>query len=268
MRVQADVSCQPEYIDLEALPLTIRDTFRLLQSIGENYLWVDSICICQSDGQDKHEIISQMAAIYENAFLTVIAASGENADAGLARLRSNHNPSEQPTMIRHHGSSISLLPPRRVMMEILRETKWYSRAWTFQEWLMSNRCVLFTENEVMFYGSGFEAREAYELIRVVEPEKRRQKMTPQRFLNLHHRMVENKPMTFNVFSEVVTRYSKRKLSYPGDRLDAFLGILDCFIPPNASFDTRSSLQWHAHTLVLKTFHLGLSMGNHTACPAS
>ncbi len=46
------------------LPHTIRDAIRVTEGIGEQYIWVDALCIIQDDEVDKAEQIKSMAAIY------------------------------------------------------------------------------------------------------------------------------------------------------------------------------------------------------------
>ncbi|KAI4143281.1 MAG: hypothetical protein L6R39_004640 [Caloplaca ligustica] len=65
------------------IPRTISDAIQLVKSIGERYLWVDSLCIVQDDEDDKKQQLSIMDSIYANAELVVVAAAGGNADIGL-----------------------------------------------------------------------------------------------------------------------------------------------------------------------------------------
>jgi hypothetical protein len=44
---------------------------------------VDALCIVQDDEQSKHIEMSRMDQIYRNAYLTIIAAAGKDANAGL-----------------------------------------------------------------------------------------------------------------------------------------------------------------------------------------
>ena len=65
------------------IPQTIKDAMHLLSHIGERYLWVDSLCIVQDDEDLKHDQISRMNIIFASAFAVIVAAHGDNADAGL-----------------------------------------------------------------------------------------------------------------------------------------------------------------------------------------
>ena len=73
----------------QCLPRTVKDAVDLVSEMGEKYLWVDSICHIQDDPVVVNVQIDQMDLIYTQAVFTIVAATGQNADAGLSRL---HNP--------------------------------------------------------------------------------------------------------------------------------------------------------------------------------
>ncbi|MCJ1231587.1 hypothetical protein MMC12_008265 [Toensbergia leucococca] len=63
-------------------PDTILDAVEVTKQLGEQYLWVDRLCIDQSNLKEKNLLISKMDAIYEGAEFTIIAAAGD-AKSGL-----------------------------------------------------------------------------------------------------------------------------------------------------------------------------------------
>jgi hypothetical protein len=67
----------------ETFPRSIQETITFVSELGERYLWIDSLCIVQDDETVKHGQVMNMEAIYGNASFTIIAAGGEDADAGL-----------------------------------------------------------------------------------------------------------------------------------------------------------------------------------------
>ncbi|GAB1318003.1 hypothetical protein MFIFM68171_08213 [Madurella fahalii] len=62
---------------VEEWPPTILDAVEVTKRLGEKYLWVDRLCIDQSNQEEKQFLISKMDAIYEGAEFTIIAASGD-----------------------------------------------------------------------------------------------------------------------------------------------------------------------------------------------
>jgi hypothetical protein len=59
----------------------------LVRRLGERYPWVDSLCIVQDDAAHKHRDIWRMDIVYMMAFVTVVAAHRQNADASLPGIR-------------------------------------------------------------------------------------------------------------------------------------------------------------------------------------
>lgn len=80
------------------MPKTIADTMALALELGEQYLWVDVLCIIQDDNKDKKEQIAQMDLIYAGALFTIIAAGGSNAQSGLPGLLEGTRKVEQRTV--------------------------------------------------------------------------------------------------------------------------------------------------------------------------
>ena len=58
-------------------PQTILDAVKVTRRFGEQYLWVDRLCIDQSNLQEKQFLISKMDAIYNGAEFTIVAAAGD-----------------------------------------------------------------------------------------------------------------------------------------------------------------------------------------------
>ncbi|KAM0797691.1 heterokaryon incompatibility protein-domain-containing protein [Usnea florida] len=58
-------------------PQTVLDAVEVTRRLGEQYLWVDRLCINDSDLQEKKFLISKMDAIYEGAEFTIVSAAGD-----------------------------------------------------------------------------------------------------------------------------------------------------------------------------------------------
>jgi hypothetical protein len=132
---------------LGEIPQVIRDAMDLVRRLGFRYLWVDSLCIVQNSKRSWNLNSRVMNLIYGNASLTICAADGSDAWLGLKALDSSKHSTSQYIE--------ECVPGVRLMVSQLAETGinssvWNTRAWTFQERLLSRRCLIFTEGRVFF----------------------------------------------------------------------------------------------------------------------
>lgn len=119
---------QPQSITkiLDKIPQTIQDTMILTRELGHKHLWVDSLCIIQDDSSFKSKIISKMNLVYSNALLTILAASGSDANAGLQGV--GKTPRSFEERIARIGDDLSLVYP--LSHQKLTESIWSTRGWT------------------------------------------------------------------------------------------------------------------------------------------
>jgi len=135
----------PEGLTEANLCRTIYDTMELVSEIGERYLWVDSACIIQDEQADKQRQLPIMDKIYSGAFLVVIAASGDNANAGLpGRGNQIRMPVQRVEMVQAKPF-INVQPD---LVKLLNMSTWNNRGWTFQEALLSRRALIFTKQQI------------------------------------------------------------------------------------------------------------------------
>ncbi|KAK8017354.1 hypothetical protein PG993_013680 [Apiospora rasikravindrae] len=135
----------------DGLGKTVKDAIEVTKRLGMRYLWVDSLCVIQAErpGQtvsnSEESQIAQMDSVYGNASVTIVAAAGEDADAGLAGVSS---PREVIQMAREVRSDINILLPVEYDKSY---GKWDTRGWTLQEKLLSKRMLVFGENLASFH---------------------------------------------------------------------------------------------------------------------
>ncbi|KAH0538422.1 hypothetical protein FGG08_004970 [Glutinoglossum americanum] len=129
------------------IPLTIRDAMELVSMLGERYLWVDSLCLIEDDEDDMRKGIQTMDLVYEGSYLTIVAASGAHANAGLPGVQRGS---------RIAGQCVEEVKPG-VKMVVLRElddylltSKYSTRGWTFQELILSHRSLIFVNDQIYF----------------------------------------------------------------------------------------------------------------------
>lgn len=136
---------------------TIRHAMGLVRLLGEKYLWVDRFCICQDDAASKHSQLQCMADIYSNAYLTIVAANGWDADHGLRGIKDVTEPRElSPHLdfdvykeyMNPNNSIWVRLHPSRCFFRCMLKPRQFSRGWTFQELLFSRRKLFFQQQMV------------------------------------------------------------------------------------------------------------------------
>jgi Heterokaryon incompatibility protein (HET) len=113
------------------LSRTVRDAVKLTELLGERYLWVDALCIVQDlDIKEQEVHLQSVPSVYGNAYCTIVAASGSDANHGLRGIKGVTDP--------RHCSAYSfwdnLMPHASV---------WYSMGWTLQELIFSRRIIMF-----------------------------------------------------------------------------------------------------------------------------
>ena len=134
-------------LDKSVLPTTILDSIHFMEQVGEQYLWIDALCIMQDSNEDKRVQINFMDLIYSRASFTIFAAGGDNARAGLPGLFSGTRTCNQYVEV---IQGLHLTPPFPSLLEAITQSSWNTRGWTYQEHLLSRRRLFFTQHQVYF----------------------------------------------------------------------------------------------------------------------
>ncbi|KAF2097560.1 HET-domain-containing protein [Rhizodiscina lignyota] len=199
------------------LPKAITDAIDVVRRLGIRYLWVDSLCIVQDSVRSWKLNAASMDMIYGNAHLTICAADGSSADAGLVAMHNSSSTTEQ--LIDEVLPGLTLMVSKLAETGIQKST-WNTRAWTFCERLLSKRCLIFTQGRVYFQcrstamsedivaepkGAGWSlglVQAPLQLLRDLRPGKR----------------------PFWVYMHCTQLYTRRRLTRANDILAAFGGI--------------------------------------------
>jgi len=216
----------------EHLPSTINQALQLVALLGQTYLWVDRLCIYQDDEPRKEEQIAAMADIYANSYLTIIAAEGIDAleplcrrgfiDSSQAQDDSNMN---SATNHENPDPPTPTSPRSRIMEDLswslVTSSEWATRGWTFQEFYLSRRKLIFHRNTVIW-----ECHcEAWnEIDQCLTTRQCPTKPKPSTTTGL-----ELSPWPdFHRFTRLVWLFNVRYLRYQSDALNAFEGLLSVF----------------------------------------
>ena len=88
-----------------------------------------------------------MDKIYANSLLTIVAASGTHADAGLWNTNSN---GVRVGQIREEVHGLNFVSACLNLRETLEKSIWIQRAWTYQEYVLSRRLLVFGEYQAYY----------------------------------------------------------------------------------------------------------------------
>ncbi|KAK1759906.1 heterokaryon incompatibility protein-domain-containing protein [Echria macrotheca] len=211
------------------IPQTISDAITLTRRLQCKYLWVDSLCLLQNDPDDLERGIGIMDNIYENAWLTIIAANGHNADAGLAGIQEYSRDEILATPITDELSMGVYVG----LDKLLPVSVYASRAWTFQEQLLARRAVYFVDQKV-FFRCRLETCSEQIADRYSSTQHPRMPTQPDKLQHIppHFTQFPSVPdpeyylkRPLRSFSSMIPAYSGRALSNQGDVIRAITGIL-------------------------------------------
>lgn len=207
------------------IPRSIQDAIVFTKAIGEHFLWVDSLCIIQDDEEQKHSQIQAMNLIYHNAVLTLIAATGSNANAGLAGVREQsrvkHDLPVEATLDEAGYVEGTLMIRSEGLHDILKASAYQNRGWTYQEQLLSRRCLFFTDWQVFFCCKHKLYREDGERI---GDNLELTSINPLLWMSAGPSSEIRRREAFQAYMRLVENYSRRELTFPSDVLKAFSGL--------------------------------------------
>ncbi|KAK0648077.1 heterokaryon incompatibility protein-domain-containing protein [Cercophora newfieldiana] len=190
----------------KSLPRTIRDAIAAVQKLRLQYLWVDSLCLVQNDEEDVRLGINVMDIIYRSAYLAIIAADGHDANAGLPGVaygsRAPRNNSWQVTPTLRLGVSHSL-------EGCLSTSAYQTRGWTFQEYQLPDRALVFVKDRLFYRRQGIYWLENSD------------RATQMRF----HSSFSNPDTLWHNYEGLVQVYSTKQFTNDLDVLKAVQGIL-------------------------------------------
>ncbi|OAL52770.1 HET-domain-containing protein [Pyrenochaeta sp. DS3sAY3a] len=209
----------------ENLPATISDAIAFCRGIGVRFLWVDSICIDQQSHEMKEYLIPKMDSIYMRAMVTIIAAAGDDANAGLPGVRRDTRSDTRDIIdIQGHKFVTACTPAK----ELIASTTWWKRAWTYQEGWLSPRCFIFTSHEVLFCCTRCTTRESLHAHSADVQNGLAAQLWMTRDIGFPTGIaqIRDEDRVSSLFTGIMRLYSTRKLSFAADRIKAVQGCLN------------------------------------------
>lgn len=257
------------------IPPTFRDAISFTRRLGLEYIWIDSVCIIQHDKEDWETESVLMKSVYSNAFLTLAAVASHDNRGGLFRPPDDQN-SLQLLSIRWKGSEQQLFAyfssvdgydslsshldtvPKRSGSHAAHFPL-LTRAWAFQERLVSRRTLLFGKGQLLLECCLGRVFEGYG----PEAPPTAQPLTTRRLHNsdegrnvIRRRLAEAvaNPSVEEIavlWRDLVDIYSSMSLTMPKDRLPAISAVaqkLQAVCPLDTYFCGVWRQSFHEHVL--------------------
>jgi heterokaryon incompatibility protein (HET) len=207
-------------ISLNAMPKTFQDAIMVTRELGIHYIWIDSLCIIQNDAEDWEREAAMMAAVYENADITIAAAWGADGRTGCFH---DHS----PTLIIEDNTGKKLyFRPLPDSQRYLGRAHLNTRAWALQENILARRTVIFAEDQWYWICSTFfQSEDQLSFLENIGSGG----SLPFPMLGQHCRAAEMPTMELYESWGITTgQYSSRSITYPTDKLAALAGITSMF----------------------------------------
>lgn len=190
------------------MPQTIEDAIEICVRMGERYLWADRLCIIQDDANDMKNQIEAMGGIYSSAQIVLVAAYGDSMEFAIPGVG-------DPRKVVQHSEDVLDLRITNVIRDVKDDPLdvWATRGWTYQEAVLSNRRLYFTNTRAFFECERFICHEDQ-----FNVEQSRNEIFSTRLT------IPEDGSRFQSFTRHLRHYTSRKLTYRSDAHKALYGI--------------------------------------------
>lgn len=230
-------------MEVSSLPRTFRDAITMTRRLGVQYIWIDSLCICQDDLKDWERESARMASVYSNAYVTIAATGGPDASHGLFFDRPEQSylrVALKPTATTNNTGGDALVFPLLKSKEFIRVYRvnmvgepLADRAWAFQERLLSKRILHFASDQISF--ECLEGTVMEDGLRMLSRyfHAHPGKGAAERSIIESQRGKEAKPGSYQRavvewWYSLLRTYGDRKLTFPSDKFPALSGVANIY----------------------------------------
>ena len=213
----------------DRLPQSLKDAIKVTRGLGLRYLWIDSVCIIQNDGDDMNSELGKMAHIFQNATVTISASRAKTCIEGFLgrRIDDVYTTGDFMEMQMVAGKEILgpvMLSPKRCQLGQNFQEPIYHRGWTMQEQVLSPRILEFGTQQNRWICAECEVVDGG--LRVGKVEGRLQDAH-----TLGSRLRSELPWDNNKWSDwyhLLREYSLRRLKKQKDKLTALSAIAEAY----------------------------------------
>lgn len=197
----ANFAAHLDNIPFERLPKTFQDTVILALGLNIRYVWIDSLCIVQDDLLDWHSEAKDMGNVYRNATLVVAASGAADSTEGLFV---TERPLLRAWKVPYIISGVTQGFFQVALLDRDEKLPFWgpleTRAWTLQERYLARRLVCFMPGNFYWKCRRCEQGE----------------------------IIASGSLDFyedTSWLDLLRLYTRKSLTYPGDRIHALRGII-------------------------------------------
>lgn len=207
----------------DSMASIIQDAMELTRAIDERYLWVDAVCIVQDDQAHCFTQLELMGAIYATAKLTIVASDGDAVE-GILGLKGISPPRQI------HQQVIPIFETEKLIIPLEPDftsgsSPYFDRAWTYQEFYLSQRRLIFARGQVHWHCSCADRRENF-----APSQNTSIGLGYSMKMDDHISVLKGQP-DFPALNSLLGEYNKRQLSFPEDALPGISGLLSILSRP-------------------------------------
>jgi len=206
------------------IPQTIKDAMEICKRVCEGYLWVDALCITQDDDTDRDNQIRAMDYIYSNSALTLVSTCGDGGEASIPGAGSvSRNIAQRVEVVQ--GFRLANRPwdfDRSV-----KDSKWNTRGWTYQERILSKRTLFVTPQQLFFKCCHSPSYLSEDLD---SPPEARKTVTYPMDDTGRDTIPHEGSINVLTYIKIVEEFTRRNITYPEDILNAFAGVAENMKP--------------------------------------
>lgn len=237
-------------IPWQELPYIYLEAIYITRQLGYRYLWIDSLCIVQDSNDDWTHEARRMAIVYGNCVCNVAylfppgTSPPPRDDPRLWNpcIVRSATPEQPGVYIRHLVDTWrQAFPDEHQDWLVQRHWPLFLRAWTFQEYLLSPRTLLYGHKNLMFQCSRLFYDEMLGPIASTNNATSAQQgrdlsktryfsfMLPKLSIDGTTELSSQASLRFMLdYTSLVAEYRARILSFHTDRIMAFAGIASAF----------------------------------------
>ena len=215
-------------IMINTLPKTIQNAIEVCRGVQMRYLWVDALCIIQGNDLDFATEVSRMGSTYANSSLTI--AASDALDCSLGCFQDRHPLQVEDCQALDDGDNIMLFTGtyHDNSGHYLEDRHLDTRAWVYQERMMSPRTVHFCGSDVVW-----ECREWLTCQRcAVSPQPSDGFINDGEHKKIFAEIIQwtaeelNQTKFEAVWNRILPFYTRTSLSNEDDRLSALAGMVE------------------------------------------